>query len=155
MCVEDKVLVRCGDANGRFILRDLRKICSSSSVGRLSRRDKFGLADGSSAILGDSMRGDLRLLINKDTICPVSSRGECKRREFKRWRSFCTGVVEDVTLWCPQCVTECWRAAARAKLSSHVFWLPETFMHDFYSRRSDACQDGGTFTIKSRHTVLV
>lgn len=72
VCVEDKVLVRCGDANGRLILRDLRNICSSSSVGRLSRSDKFGLAGGSSAILGDSMRGDLRLILKKDTNCPVS-----------------------------------------------------------------------------------
>ena len=72
MCFEDKELVRCGDANGRLTLRDLRKIRSSSSVGRLSRRDKFGLADGSSAILGDSMRGDLRLVIKKDTKFPIS-----------------------------------------------------------------------------------
>ena len=71
MCVEDKVFVRCGDANGRLMLRDSRKICSSSSVGRLSRRDKFGLADGSSAILEDSLRGDLRRVIEKIEIALI------------------------------------------------------------------------------------
>lgn len=52
-------MLRRVDANGRLTLTDWKKICSISSVGRVSSRDSLGLAGVIIAILERHVRGVL------------------------------------------------------------------------------------------------